>query len=96
MLSGQHSDPCALPAFLGGGFCYSASSSRRCTPPAILVSLKYAYSPCVLSSCVAEVDFILIFFFSSFPFSNAIWTSLVFILSFVVCTMLSPRFRFLL
>ena len=38
-----------FPAFLGSGFCYSVISSRRYTPPALLVSLKYAYSPCVLS-----------------------------------------------
>ena len=40
-----------FPAFLGGGFCYySVISARRYTPPALLASLKYAYSPCVLSS----------------------------------------------
>ena len=35
---------------LGGGFCYSVISPRRYTPPALLASLKHAYSPCVLSS----------------------------------------------
>ena len=52
-----------FPAFLGGGFWYSVISSRPYTPPALLASLKYAYSPCVLSSCVVHVDFF--FFFSS-------------------------------
>ena len=37
-------------AFLGGGYCYSVVRSRRYTPPALLASLKHAYSPCVLSS----------------------------------------------
>ena len=40
--------------------CYSVISSGRYTPPALLASLKYAYSPCVLSSlltCVLAVDF---------------------------------------
>ena len=74
-------------AFLRGGFCYSAISSRRYTPPALVASLKYAYSPCVLSSvfflsCVADVDLSSFFFFSSFPFSISIWTSFVFILYF--------------
>ena len=32
-------------AFLGGGFCYSVSSSRRYTPPAFLASLTCANSP---------------------------------------------------
>ena len=56
--------------FLGGGFCYSVLSSRRYTPPALIASLNYAYSPCVLSSfffllcCVADVD--LSFFFLLF------------------------------
>ena len=49
----------------------SVISSRRYTPPALLASLKYAYSPCV------DVDLFL-FFFSSFPFSISIWTSFVF------------------
>ena len=39
-----------FPAFLGGGFCYSVISSRRYIPPALLVNLKYAYSPCVMYS----------------------------------------------
>ena len=76
-----------FPAFLGGGFCRSVILSRRYTPPALLASVKYAYSPCVLSSvfflsCVADVDLSSFFFFSSFPFSISIWTSFVFILYF--------------
>ena len=34
-----------FPAFLGGRFCYSVILPRRYTPPALLASLKYAYSP---------------------------------------------------
>ena len=50
---------------------------------ALLASLKYAYSPCVLSSFLrCWCWLIFIFFFSSFPFSISIWTSFVFILSF--------------
>ena len=88
--------------FLGGGFCYSVISSRRYTPPALIASLNYAYSPCVLSSfffllcCVADVD--LSFFFSFLPahfrfrFGHRLFSSCL----FLVGTMLSPRFRFLL
>ena len=54
-----------FPAFLGGEFCYSVISYRRYTLPALLASLKYAYSPCVLSSCVADDDLSL--FYSSLP-----------------------------
>ena len=39
-----------FPAFLGGGLCDSVISSRRYIPTAVLASLKYAYSPFVLSS----------------------------------------------
>ena len=39
---------------LGGGFCYSVISCRRYTAPALLASLKYAYSPCVLSSSLSS------------------------------------------
>ena len=39
---------------------------------------------------------IFIFFFSSFPFSISIWTSFASSCLFLVGTMLSPRFRFLL
>ena len=87
-----------FPAFLGGGFCYSVSSPRRCThPPALLASLKYAYSPCVLSSCVVDVDLFLCFFSSFHFFSISIWTSFVSSCLFLVGTIiLSPRFRFLL
>ena len=51
---------------------------------------------CVADVGVADVDLSLIVFFSSFPFSISIWPSFVFILFFLVGTMLSPRFRFLL
>ena len=54
-----------FPAFLGGGFCYSVISSGRYTSPGLLASLKYVYSPCVQSSCVADVDLSL--FSSSLP-----------------------------
>ena len=61
-----------FPAFLGGGFCYSVISSRRCTPPALLAGLKYAYSACVLFSSFFLALLMLTylrFFFSSFlPF----------------------------
>ena len=43
---------------------YSVISSRGYTPPALLASLKYAYSACVLSSCVADVDLFSFIFFS--------------------------------
>ena len=52
-------------AFLGGGFCYSVISSRRYTPPALLASLKYAYSPCVLSFLALLM--LSYFIFCSFP-----------------------------
>ena len=87
--------------FLGGGFCCSVFSSRRYIPPALLASLKYACSPCVLYyffvlSCVADVD--LSWFFSSLyslfrvRFGHRLFSSCL----FLVGTMLSPRFRFLL
>ena len=85
-----------FPAFLGGGFCYSVTSSRRYIPPAILARLKYMrILLCVLSSCVPDVVFSC-FFFSSFPFSISIWTSFVSSCLFLVGTVLSPWFRFLL
>ena len=64
---------------------------------ALLASLKYAYSPCVLSSFLrCWCWLIFIFFFSSFPFrfrfGHRLFTSCL----FLVGTMLSPRFRFLL
>ena len=37
------------------------------TPPALLASLKYAYSPCVLSSFLRSCCWLILFFFSSFP-----------------------------
>ena len=70
-----------FPAFLGGGFCYSVISSRRYTPPALLASLKYAYSPCMLSSCVLDVDLSL-FLFLFLPFFYFDLDSVCFILSF--------------
>ena len=50
---------------------------------------------CCLLSCVLAVD---LFYFSSLPslFSISIWTSFVSSCLFLVGTMLSPRFRFLL
>ena len=60
-------------------------------PPALLASLKYAYSPSVRSSCVHDVDFFF-FFFSSVPFPISIGTPFVSSCLFLV----SPRFRFLL
>ena len=86
-------------AFLRGRLCYSVISSRRCTPPALLASLKYAYSPCVLSSFFLAwlMSTYLYLFFSSFPFSISIWTSFLFSsCPHLVGTMLSPRLRFLL
>ena len=50
-------------------FCYFVSGLH---PPAPLASLKYAYSPFVLSSFLRFW-----FFFSSFPFTISIWTSFV-------------------
>ena len=85
-----------IPAFLGGGFCYSVISSRRYTPPALLASLKYACFPlayCLLAFLMLTY---LYFCFSSFPFSISIWTAFVSSCLFLVGTMLSPRFRFLL
>ena len=67
-------------------------------PPAVLASLKYAYSPCVLSFFFLALLMLIYlhFIFSSFPFSISIWTSLVSSCLFLVGNMLSPRFRFLL
>ena len=75
-------------------FCYFVSALHP--PPALLVSLTHAHSPCVLSSCLRCWCWLFFFFFPSCPYSISIWTSLVFILLFLVGTMLSPRFWFLL
>ena len=48
-------------------------------PPALLASLKYAYSPCVLSSCVDVDFFLLLLFLPLFDFDLDI---VCFILSF--------------
>ena len=86
-----------FPAFLGGGFCYSDISSRRYTPAALLASLKYAYSPCVLSSflsCVVDVDLSL--FFSSLPslfrfrFGHRLFHPVIFL--WVLCCLLGFGF----
>ena len=93
-----------FPALLGGGFGFSVIVllfSPRCyTPPALLASLEYAYSPYVLSpflrSCFLLV--LILFLFSSFPFFFDL-DIVCFILSFscgYYAIMLSPRFRFLL
>ena len=77
----------------------SVISSRRYTHHALLANLKYVCSPCVLYSflsCIADVD--LSFFLSSLPslfrfwFRHRLFSSCLFLLG----TMLSPRFRFLL
>ena len=87
-----------FPAFLGGGFCYSVVSSRRYTPSALLASLKYEYSPFVLSLLALLMLTYFLFFvlFSSFPVSISVWTLVVSSCLFRVGTMLSPRFQFLL
>ena len=72
-------------------FCYFVSALH----PPRLASVKYACSPCVQSLCVFDVDFFF-FFFSSVPFPISIWTSCVSSCLFLVGTMLSPRFRYLL
>ena len=77
----------------------SVISSRRYTPP-LLASLKYAYSPCVLSSFLSCLGCWcwLIFIFSFLPslfrlrFEQHLFSSCL----FLVGTMLSPPFRFLL
>ena len=77
------------PAFLGGGFCYTVTSSQCHTPPALLASLKYA-SPCVLSSFLRSWCWFIWLYFR-FRFGHR-----CFILS-VSCgyyCMLSPLFRF--
>ena len=61
-------------------------------PPALLASL--ACSPCVLSSFLRSCCLFILFFFSSFPFSVSIWTSLfhpVFFL-WVLCCLLAFGF----
>ena len=78
-------------------FCYVVSALHP--PPALLASLKYACSPCVLSSFFLAwlMSTYLYLFFSSFPFSISIWTSFLFSsCPHLVGTMLSPRLRFLL
>ena len=76
-----------FPAFLCGGFCCSVISSRRYTPPALLASLKYTYSPCMLSyflsetSCVADIGLSL-FFLIFHPFFDFDFDIACFILSF--------------
>ena len=66
---------------------------QRYIPPALFATLKYAYTPCLLSSCVHD-DF---FFFSSLRslFSISICTSFVSSCHLLVGTMRS-RFRLLL
>ena len=46
---------------------FSVLSSRCYTSPALLASLMYAYSPCVLSSFLRSCRWFIAFFFSSFP-----------------------------
>ena len=61
--------------------CYFVSVLH---PPSLLASLKYAYSPCVLSSFLRSC-FVYICHFSSLPFfffRFRFWTSFCFILSF--------------
>ena len=88
-----------LPTLLGGGFCYSVSSSRRCTPPVLLASLKYAYSPSVLSSFssswVLDVEpfyfFLLFLPFFRFRFGHRFYHPVFFFL-WVLCCLLGLGF----
>ena len=80
-----------FPAFLGGVFCLLFRLGAR-PPPALLASLKYAYSPCVLSFFLRCWCWLIYFFFSPFPFSISNGTS--FVIMYFSCV--SPRFRFLL
>ena len=62
-------DTRAASSYLGGGFYFSVISSRRYTPPALLASLKYAHSPCVLSSSLRCWCWLIFYFFLLFlPF----------------------------
>ena len=58
---------CRIPAFLGGGFCSFAISSRRYTPSALLASLKYVFPLRTVFCLLAFLLVIYILFFSSIP-----------------------------
>ena len=83
---------------LGGGFCCSVISSWRYTPPALLASRKYAYSPCVLSSFLRSRCWLI--YFSSLPslfrfrFGHRLFPPVFFLVG--TTRKLSTRFRFLL
>ena len=70
----------SLPWFLGDGFSYSVIFCRSLTPPALVASLKYAYSPCMLSYFLRCWWYVLFLLFV--PFFDFDLDIVCFILSF--------------
>ena len=86
-----------FPAFLDGGFCYSVISSRCYTPPRAACEPEVCVFPLravFFLALLRLIYFIFLFFLPFFLFR--FWTSFVSSCLFLVGTMLSPRFRFLL
>ena len=71
-----------FPGFLGGGFCHSVFSSRRYKPPALIVSLKHAYYPSMLSTFLRCWCWTLDIFLLFLPFFDFDLDIACFILSF--------------